>query len=92
MDGDDSVLTHCKACKRTVEDEGSNPSISTWAIAQLAEYRIVYPVVAGSNPVGLAVVVVAQSVERRIVVPKVEGSSPFNHPLCTHSGRRVHTY
>ena len=50
------------------------------AVAQLAEYRIVYPVVAGSNPVGLAVVVVAQLVERWIVVPKVEGSSPFNHP------------
>ena len=50
------------------------------AVAQLAEYRIVYPVVAGSNPVGLAMVVVAQSAERRIVVPKVEGSSPFNHP------------
>ena len=32
------------------------------AVAQLAEYRIVYPVVAGSNPVGLAVVVVAQLV------------------------------
>ena len=32
------------------------------AVAQLAEYRIVYPVVAGSNPVSLAMVVVAQSV------------------------------
>ena len=52
------------------------------AVAQLAEYRIVYPVVAGSNPVGLAMVVVAQLAERRIVVPKVEGSSPFNHPNC----------
>ena len=50
------------------------------AVAQWAEYRIVYPVVAGSSPVGLAMVVVAQSAERRIVVPKVEGSSPFNHP------------
>jgi hypothetical protein len=32
------------------------------AVAQLVEYRIVYPVVAGSNPVSLAMVVVAQSV------------------------------
>ena len=51
------------------------------AVAQLAEYRIVYPVVAGSNPVSLAMVVVAQLVERWIVVPKAEGSSPFSHPV-----------
>ena len=46
----------------------------------MAEYRIVYPVVAGSNPVGLAMVAVAQLVERRVVVSVVEGSSPFGHP------------
>ena len=44
------------------------------------EYRTVAPVVAGSNPVSLAMVVVAQLVERWIVAPKAEGSSPFNHP------------
>tara|TARA_R110002051_G_scaffold87744_1_gene154562 strand:- start:794 stop:1030 length:237 start_codon:yes stop_codon:yes gene_type:complete len=48
----------------------------------LAEYRIVYPVVAGSNPVGLAMVAVAQLVERRVVVSVVEGSIPFGHPKC----------
>ena len=32
----------------------SHLAFSIGAIAQLAEYRIVYPVVAGSNPAGLA--------------------------------------
>ena len=56
----------------------------------MAEYRIVYPVVAGSNPVGLAMVTVAQLVERRVVVSVVEGSSPFGHPkslLCKYLRR-----
>ena len=51
------------------------------AVTQLAECRIVYPVVAGSSPVSLAVVAVAQMVERRVVVSVVEGSNPFSHPL-----------
>ena len=45
-----TALTHA------VVDGGmaSHLAFSIGAIAQLAEYRIVYPVVAGSNPAGLA--------------------------------------
>ena len=50
-------------------------------VAQLAEHRIVYPKVAGSNPVILATVVVAQLVEHWVVIPNVAGSSPVNHPI-----------
>ena len=36
--------------------------------------------VAGSNPVSLAMVVVAQLAEHRIVVSRVMGSNPISHP------------